>query len=139
MSLTQPLLARVCTQCVPGTVAVRVCHTCEQSRRESRGRPAEARGQSQVGDLVGSMGQVASAAGSAAMESFFSLLHKNVLVRQHCELANSCGSGSSPGSNAHPRRVIGLRDLVLWSPVSLIWKLLWSATALTYIRRASRI
>jgi transposase InsO family protein len=33
-------------------------------------------------DLVGSMGQVASAADNAAMESFFSLLQKNVLDRQ---------------------------------------------------------
>ena len=33
-------------------------------------------------DLVGSMGQVASAAANAAMESFFSLLKKNVLDRQ---------------------------------------------------------
>jgi transposase InsO family protein len=32
--------------------------------------------------LVGSMGQVASAADNAAMESFFSLLQKNVLDRQ---------------------------------------------------------
>ena len=33
-------------------------------------------------DLVGSMGQVASAADNAAMESFFSLLQKNVLNRR---------------------------------------------------------
>jgi transposase InsO family protein len=33
-------------------------------------------------DMVGSMGQVASAADNAAMESFFSLLQKNVLDRQ---------------------------------------------------------
>ena len=32
--------------------------------------------------MVGSMGQVASAADNAAMESFFSLLQKNVLDRQ---------------------------------------------------------
>jgi hypothetical protein len=28
------------------------------------------------------------------------------------------------------------RDLVLWSPLFLIWGLLWAATALTYARRA---
>ena len=33
-------------------------------------------------DLVGSMGQVASAGDNAAMESFFSLLQKNVLDRR---------------------------------------------------------
>ncbi len=33
-------------------------------------------------DLVGSMGQVASAGDNAAMESFFSLLQKNVLNRR---------------------------------------------------------
>ncbi len=32
--------------------------------------------------MVGSMGQVASAADNAAMESFFSLLQRNVLNRQ---------------------------------------------------------
>ncbi|MDT5012360.1 MAG: putative transposase [Mycobacterium sp.] len=32
--------------------------------------------------MVGSMGQVASAANNAAMESFFSLLQKNVFNRQ---------------------------------------------------------
>lgn len=34
-------------------------------------------------DLAGSMGQVASAGDNAAMESFFSLLQKNVLNRRH--------------------------------------------------------
>jgi transposase InsO family protein len=33
--------------------------------------------------ILGSMGQVASAADNAAMESFFSLLQRNVLDRQH--------------------------------------------------------
>ena len=33
-------------------------------------------------DLVGSMGQVASAGGNAATESFFALLQKNVLNRR---------------------------------------------------------
>ena len=33
-------------------------------------------------DMVGSMGQVGSAADNAAMESFFSLLQKNVLNRR---------------------------------------------------------
>jgi transposase InsO family protein len=33
--------------------------------------------------MIGSMGQVASAADNAAMESFFSLLQRNVLDRQH--------------------------------------------------------
>jgi uncharacterized protein DUF3995 len=31
-----------------------------------------------------------------------------------------------------------LWDLVLWSPVFLIWGLLWAATALTYARRAKK-
>jgi transposase InsO family protein len=34
-------------------------------------------------DMIGSMGQVGSAGDNAAMESFFSLLQKNVLNRQH--------------------------------------------------------
>jgi hypothetical protein len=29
-------------------------------------------------------------------------------------------------------------DLVLWSPLFLIWGLLWAATALTYVRRSQR-
>jgi len=33
--------------------------------------------------MVGSMGQVGSAGDNAAMESFFALLQKNVLDRQH--------------------------------------------------------
>ena len=44
--------------------------------------------------LVGSMGQVASAADNAAMESFFSLLQKNVLDGGPGAPANSSGSRS---------------------------------------------
>jgi putative transposase len=44
--------------------------------------------------MVGSMGQVASAADNAAMESFFSLLQKNVLDRSGGALARKSGSRS---------------------------------------------
>jgi putative transposase len=45
-------------------------------------------------DMVGSMGQVGSAGDNAAMESFFSLLQKNVLNRRTWNTARSCGSRS---------------------------------------------
>ena len=48
-------------------------------------------------DMVGSMGRVGAAGDNAAMESFFSLLQKNVLDRRRC--ASSCASPSSPGSS----------------------------------------
>ena len=40
------------------------------------------------GRMVESMGQVGSAADNAAMESFFSLLPKNVLNRRRCDTRN---------------------------------------------------
>ena len=51
-------------------------------------------------DMVGSMGQVGSAADNATMESFFSLLQHNVLDAATGPPATSCASRSSPGSNA---------------------------------------
>ena len=52
-------------------------------------------------DLVGSMGQVGAAGDNAAMESFFALLQNNVLEPAPLgHPAASCGSRSSPGSNA---------------------------------------
>jgi putative transposase len=50
--------------------------------------------------LVGSMGQVASAADNAAMESFFSLLQKNVLNRRPWRTREQLRIASAPGSNA---------------------------------------
>lgn len=46
-------------------------------------------------DLVGSMGQVASAGDDAAMESFFSLLQKNVLDRRR----RADPRGAAPGDH----------------------------------------
>jgi transposase InsO family protein len=51
--------------------------------------------------MIGSMGRVGAAGDNAAMESFFSLLQKNVLNRRAWPLARTSGSPSSPGSNAH--------------------------------------
>jgi len=45
-------------------------------------------------DMVGSMGRVGAAGDNAAMESFFSLLQKNVLDRRTWTPARSCGSRS---------------------------------------------
>ena len=50
--------------------------------------------------MVGSMGRVGAAGDNAAMESFFSLLQKNVLDRRRWDTRRSYGSRSSPGSNA---------------------------------------
>ena len=41
---------------------------------------------------------------------------------------------ASGGALAHTARW----DLVLWSPLFLIWGVLWAATALTYVRRSRR-
>ena len=49
-------------------------------------------------DLVGSMGQVASAGDNAAMESFFSLLQRNVRTGVVGPPARTCASRSSTGS-----------------------------------------
>ena len=50
--------------------------------------------------MVGSMGRVGAAGDNAAMESFFSLLQKNVLNRRTLGHPRaSCASRSSPGSN----------------------------------------
>ncbi|MCW2527896.1 MAG: transposase [Pseudonocardiales bacterium] len=49
-------------------------------------------------DMVGSMGQVSSAGDKAAMESFFSLLQRNVLNRQSWRTREQYGLRSSPGS-----------------------------------------
>lgn len=46
------------------------------------------------------MGQAGAAGDTAAMESFFALLQKNVLNAVTGGPARSCGSRSSPGSNA---------------------------------------
>ena len=51
-------------------------------------------------DMVGSMGRVGAAGDNAAMESFFSLLQKNVLDRRRWTPANNYASPSSSGSNA---------------------------------------
>jgi len=62
----------------PGVVAGCVVHSDRGSQFRSRKFLAQLRRH----DLVGSMGQVASAGDNAAMESFFSLLQKNVLDRR---------------------------------------------------------
>ncbi len=61
-----------------GDVAGCIVHSDRGSQFRSRKLLAELRRH----DLVGSMGQVASAGDNAAMESFFSLLQKNVLDRR---------------------------------------------------------
>lgn len=61
-----------------GDVAGCVVHSDRGSQFRSRRFLAELRRH----DLLGSMGQVASAGDNAAMESFFSLLQKNVLDRR---------------------------------------------------------
>lgn len=61
-----------------GDVAGCIVHSDRGSQFRSRKYLAELRRH----DLVGSMGQVASAGDNAAMESFFSLLQKNVLDRR---------------------------------------------------------
>jgi len=62
----------------PGAVAGCVVHSDRGSQFRSRKFLAQLRRD----DLVGSIGQVASAGDNAAMESFFSLLQKNVLDRR---------------------------------------------------------
>jgi len=62
----------------PGVVAGCVVHSDRGSQFRSRKFLAQLRRD----DLMGSMGQVASAGDNAAMESFFSLLQKNVLDRR---------------------------------------------------------
>lgn len=52
------------------------------SDRGSQFRSSKLRRELAVHNLVGSMGRVASCGDNAAMESFFSLLHKNVLDRR---------------------------------------------------------
>ncbi|BBX84013.1 hypothetical protein MAUB_18860 [Mycolicibacterium aubagnense] len=46
------------------------------------------------------MGRVGAAGDNAAMESFFSLLQKNVLDRRRWDTENNSVSRSSPGSSA---------------------------------------
>lgn len=50
--------------------------------------------------MVGSMGRVGAAGDNAAMESFLSLLQKNVLDRRRWAPANNSASPSSSGLNA---------------------------------------
>jgi len=54
--------------------------------------------------MVGSMGRVGAAGDNAAMESFFSLLQKNVLNRRTWETRDELASPSSPGSSDYHRR-----------------------------------
>ncbi|RFZ23891.1 Integrase core domain protein [Mycobacterium marinum] len=58
--------------------------------------------------MLGSMGQVGSAGDNAAMESFFSLLQKNVLNRRTWDTREQLRR-SSPGSNA-PTIVVAVRQ-----------------------------
>lgn len=49
--------------------------------------------------MVGSMGRVGTAGDNAAMESFFTLLQKNVVDRRRWGPEKNCASRSSRGSN----------------------------------------
>jgi len=50
--------------------------------------------------LIGSKGRVGACGDNAAMESFFSLLQKNVLDRRYWHAQTNCAWRSSPGSKA---------------------------------------
>jgi transposase InsO family protein len=56
--------------------------------------------------LHGSMGRVGACADNAALESYFSLLHRNVLNRRRWQTREHSGWRSSPGSKRtyHRRR-----------------------------------
>ncbi len=78
-----------------GNVAGCVAHSDRGSQFApgSDSRPGPSR-------MVGSMGRVDAAGDNAAMESFFSLLQKNVpSTDAPGPPANSCASRSSPGSS----------------------------------------
>lgn len=55
-----------------------------------------------VESLTGSMGRMGACADNAAMESFFSLLQKNIPERQRWGTSSICGSPSRPGSKNLP-------------------------------------
>lgn len=79
-----------------GNVAGCVIHT---------DRGSQFRARKMVGDLhhhgmVGLMGRVGAGGDNAAMESFFSLLQKNVLNRRIWTTRDELRVASSPGSNA---------------------------------------
>ena len=68
--------------------------------------------------LLGSMGRVGACGDNAAMESFFSLLQKNVLNRRRWATRRNCGWRSSPGSSAPTTAGVSGKLLSLGSPRS---------------------
>ncbi len=89
-----------------GQVAGCILHTDRGSQFRSR-KFVHALGRH---GMVGSMGRVGAAGDNAAMESFFSLLQKNILDRRRWDTANNYASRSSPGSSA-PTTVAAARLL----------------------------
>jgi hypothetical protein len=67
--------------------------------------------------LLGSIGRVGACGDNAAMESFFSLLQKNVLTANAGGPDKNCGWRSSPGSNAPTTADVG-NDASAGSPRS---------------------
>lgn len=82
-SIEDPMMARLVVQAVESAVARRedVAGCILHSDRGSQLRARKVHRVLARRDMVGSMGQVGSAGDNAAMESFFSLLQKNVLDR----------------------------------------------------------
>ena len=83
-SISDRMKSRIAVNALVGAVARRgdVAGCIVHSDRGSQFRSRKVLAQLHRHGLVGSMGQVASAGDNAAMESFFSLLQKNVLNRR---------------------------------------------------------
>lgn len=77
-------------------------------------------------DMVGSMGQVASAADNAAMESFFSLLQRNVLKPQlgpldtaHGAVAEAARTQLAPPPRERPDVLVQVRSLRIGTSICI--------------------
>ena len=93
-----------------GDVSGCVLHTDRGSQFRSR----KIRRALTVHGMAGSMGRVGAAGDNAAMESFFSLLQKNVLNRRTWATGMSFGSRSSHGSSAPTIDDAGKHGWVDW-------------------------